>query len=141
MRRTYSQLYLNERRKIECWRHAGVTVDVIAEKLGRRRSTIFREIARNKLADTEMPELTVYFCVPANSKAKDRRSRYRKMVRHPKLRASIIESIKHGWWPEQIAGRLAYERSTEASWYNAELLHSGIGYVTPQKQRGSSTKT
>jgi IS30 family transposase len=49
--------------------------------------------------------------VAANSRAKERRSRYRKLVRHPKLRASIIERIKHGWSPEQIAGRLAYERS------------------------------
>lgn len=44
MKRTYSQLDLDERRKIERWRHAGVPVDVIAEKLGRHRSTIFREM-------------------------------------------------------------------------------------------------
>lgn len=37
---------------------------------------------------------------------------HRKLLRHPKLRASIIERIKHGWSPEQIAGRLAYERSS-----------------------------
>jgi IS30 family transposase len=34
------------------------------------------------------------------------------LVRHPELRASIIEPIKDGWSPEQIAGRLAYERSS-----------------------------
>ena len=111
MKRTYSQIDLDERRKIERWRQVGISVDVIAEKLGRHRSTIFREIARNKFEDREMPDLTGYFCVAANSRAKDRRSRYRKLVRHPKLRASIIERIKHGWSPEQIAGRLAYERS------------------------------
>jgi IS30 family transposase len=60
VKRTYSQIALDERRKIERWRHAGVTVDVIAEKLGRHRSTIFREIARNKFEDPEMPELTGY---------------------------------------------------------------------------------
>jgi IS30 family transposase len=110
MKRTYSQIDLDERRKIERWRQAGVTVDVIAEKLGRHRSTIFREIARNRFEDNEMPEVAGYFCVAANSKAKDRRSRHRKLVRHPHLRASIIDRIKHGWSPEQIAGRLAYER-------------------------------
>jgi transposase, IS30 family len=41
---------------------------------------------------------------------KERRSRHRKLVRHPKLRAAIIERIRHGWSPEQIAGRLAYDR-------------------------------
>lgn len=112
MKRTYSHINLDERRKIERWHHAGVAVDVIAEKLGRHRSTIFREIARNKFEDREMPDLTGYFCVAANSKAEDRRSRHRKLVRHPTLRASIIERIKHGWSPEQIAGRLAYERSS-----------------------------
>ena len=59
-----------------------------------------------------MPDLAGYFCVTAHRKAKDRRSRHRKLVRHPTLRASIIERIKHGWSPEQIAGRLAYERSS-----------------------------
>jgi IS30 family transposase len=112
VKRIYSQLDLDERRKIERWRQAGVAVDVIAEKLGRHRSTIFREIARNKFADAEMPELTGYFCVAANGKAKERRSRHRKLVRHPTLCASIIERIKHGWSPEQIAGRLAFERSS-----------------------------
>ena len=112
MERTYSQIDLDERRKIEHWRHAGATVDVIAEKLGRHRSTIFRELARNRFEDREMPELTGYFCVVANSRAKERRRRHRKLVRNPKLQASIIDRIKHGWSPEQIAGRLAYERSS-----------------------------
>ena len=55
MKRTYSQMDLDERRKLERWRQAGVSVDVIAEKLGRHRSTIFREIVRNKFEDREMP--------------------------------------------------------------------------------------
>lgn len=120
MKRTYSQIDLDERRKIERWRHAGVAVDAIAEKLGRHRSSIFCEIARNKFEDPEMPELTGYFCVAANGKAKERRSRHRKLVPNPKLRASIIERIKHGWSPEQIAGRLAYERS------NVRVCHETI---------------
>lgn len=43
-----------------------------------------------------MPDLTGYFCVAADNRAKERRSRYRKLARHPKLRASIIERIQHG---------------------------------------------
>jgi transposase, IS30 family len=72
----------------------------------------FREIARNKFEDREMPDLSGYFCAASNNRAKERRARCRKLVRHPKLRASIIERIKHGWSPEQIAGRLTYERSS-----------------------------
>ena len=44
MKRTYSQIDMDERRKIARWRMAGISVDVIAEKLGRHRSTIFREL-------------------------------------------------------------------------------------------------
>ncbi len=45
MKRTFSQMDFDDRRKLERWRQAGVSLDVIAEKLGRHRSTIFREIA------------------------------------------------------------------------------------------------
>ncbi len=39
MKRTYSQIDMDERRKIARWRTAGISVDVIAEKLHRHRST------------------------------------------------------------------------------------------------------
>ncbi|WP_371747324.1 helix-turn-helix domain-containing protein [Acuticoccus sp. I52.16.1] len=39
MPRAYSQLGLEERRRSESWRRGGVSVDVLAEKLGRHRST------------------------------------------------------------------------------------------------------
>ncbi len=47
MTRIYSHIDLDERCKIARWRMAGLSVDVIAEKLGRHRSTIFRELKRN----------------------------------------------------------------------------------------------
>lgn len=39
MKRTYSQIDMDERRKIARWRTAGISVEVIAEKFGRHRST------------------------------------------------------------------------------------------------------
>jgi IS30 family transposase len=69
MKRTYSQISLDERRKIAPWRQAGVAVDVIAEKLRRHRSSIFRELRRNAFEDREMPELIGYYCVTAHSGA------------------------------------------------------------------------
>ena len=44
MERTYSHIDLDERRKIARWRMAGLSVGIIAEKLGRHRLTIFHEI-------------------------------------------------------------------------------------------------
>lgn len=107
--RSYSQIGLEERRKIERWRAAGLSIDVIAEKLGRHRSTIFRELKRNTFTDSEMPDLTGYYSVAADSMAKQRRHSQRKLVRLPALRHAIIERIRHGWSPEQIAGRLKLE--------------------------------
>ena len=49
----YTQLSLEERRKIERWRHAKVPVNEMARVLKRHRSTIFRELRRNHFFDAE----------------------------------------------------------------------------------------
>jgi len=111
MKRPYKQLSLCERRKIEEWRGVKVSADVIAERLGRNRSTIFRELRRNHYQDAEMPKVVGYFGVVASMKALSRRQKDRKLMRHQALRDLIIERIKDGWTPEQIAGRLIYEKA------------------------------
>lgn len=98
-------------RKIEQWRAVKVSADVIAERLGRDRSTIFRELRRNHYQDAEMPKVVGYFGVVASMKALSRRQKDRKLIRYPALRELIIERIKDGWTPEQIAGRLRYENA------------------------------
>lgn len=110
MNRTYSQVDLTERRKIARWRGIGLSVDVIAEKLGRHRSTIFRELRRNAFSDKEWPELDGYHCVTAHDMARERRTKLRKLARFSHVRQSVIERIQHGWSPEQIAGRMRLER-------------------------------
>lgn len=107
--RHYKQLSLEERHKIEKWRAAKISVDVIAERLGRDRSTIFRELRRNHFTDAEMPNVVGYFGAVASMMALSRRQKDRKLLRHPELQALVIERIKDGWTPEQIAGRLIYK--------------------------------
>lgn len=68
-RRTYSHIDLDERRKIARWRMAGLSVEIIAQKLGRHRSTIFREIKRNMFADKVVQDLSGYYCVTAHDMA------------------------------------------------------------------------
>ena len=58
-----------------------------------------------------MPKVVGYFCVVASMKALSRRQKDRKLMRHPGVRELIIERIKDGWGPEQIAGRLIYEKA------------------------------
>ena len=63
MKRTYSPLDMDERRKIALGRTAGLSV----EKLGRHRSTIFRDIRRNTFTDAEFVDLNGYYCVTAHA--------------------------------------------------------------------------
>lgn len=109
MRRTYSHIDLDERRKIARWRTAGLGVELIAEKLGRHRSTIFREIKRNTFIDNEVPDLNGYYCVIAHDIACERRTKLRKLARFSDVRQSVIDRIIHGWSPQQIAGRMRLE--------------------------------
>ena len=110
MERSYSHIDLDERRKIARWRTAGLTVGVIAEQLGRHRSTIFREIKRNTFVDKVVPDLTDYYCVTAHAMSCERRAKLSKLVRFSHVRQSVIERIIHGWSPQQIAGRMRLER-------------------------------
>lgn len=109
MERTYSQIDMDERRKIARWKTAGISVTVIAEKLGRHRSTIFRELRRNAFEDSTMDDLNGYYCVTAHEMARDRRTKLRKLARFSELRQAVIDQIMHGWSPQQIAGRLQVE--------------------------------
>lgn len=102
MKRTYSQIGLDERRKIARWRMAGPSIEVIAEKLGRHRSTIFREIRRNMFVDKQIPDLSGYYCVTAHEMACGRRAKLRKLARFSHVRQSVIE--------RKIAGRMRLER-------------------------------
>jgi len=58
MQGTYSHVDLDERRKIARWRTANLSVDVIAERHGRHRSTILPQLKRNRFVDDEIIEPT-----------------------------------------------------------------------------------
>jgi len=73
----YKQLSIEERRKIERWRHAKVPVDEMARVLKRCRSTIFRELRRNFFVDECMPKYAGYYGGAAQLMTADRRARKR----------------------------------------------------------------
>lgn len=113
MKIRFSHLSVSERRKIERWRQAKVSPDEMARRLGRHRSTIFRELRRNRFIDTELPDLNGYWGLIAQGKADGRRSRRRKLLREAKLRERVEHCLSCGWTPEQIAGRMRYEGAPE----------------------------
>ena len=106
---THTELDLRERRRIEDLHNAGVAVRQIAADLNRHRSTIYREIKRNRFTDSERPHFSGYYGVTAQTYAKARRAHRHKLLRLDGLREAVIDRLKAGWSPEQIAGRPRYE--------------------------------
>jgi IS30 family transposase len=109
----HTELGLRERRTIEDMLNAKMSVDKIAVEIGRHRSTVFREIKRNRYIDKELPNLSGYYGVTAQRSAVDRRARRRKLVRFIELRDAVNKQLKVGWSPEQIAGRLQLDGQSE----------------------------
>jgi len=105
----HTELDLRERRVIEDMLNAKMPVSKIAVELGRHRSSVYREIKRNRFADDELPYLNGYYGMVAQKAARDRRARRRKLIRFPELRKAVIAQMMEGWSPEQIAGRLQFE--------------------------------
>ncbi len=109
MPRPYTHLSLRERRKLAQWRDAGIPMREIADRLHRDPTTLYREIKRNSHRDEELPSLNGYHAVAAQSRYEDRRAIHRKLIRHPDVRAAVVDRLKVGWSPEQIAGRMRFE--------------------------------
>lgn len=106
---SFTHLILDERRRLMRLRDAKLGVDAIARALGRHRSTIYREIRRNWWHDAEVPQAEGYWPVSAQMLADRRRRRRCKLLRHPALQVAVVERLKEGCSPEQIAGRLKLE--------------------------------
>lgn len=106
----YTQLTLADRRLLHRLVDQKVTINEMARRLGRHRSTIYREIRRNTFHDNELPEYTGYFGTIADELRRERRRRLRKLRRYPDLRAEVIRQLEARWSPEQIAGRLVSEK-------------------------------
>src|SRR3954470_3675391 len=100
-----THLSLAERREIARMHASKIPIRVICERLHRHRSTIDREIKRNRVHDEE-PLYRGYFHVAADMQARARRQRLGKLSRQPGLAVSVMDGLKAGWSPEQIAGRL-----------------------------------
>jgi len=89
---------------------AKVPVSAIAAELGRHRSTIHREIARDfshtGFRDRWGQDYRGYYAVAGHGMAQRRRTSQAKLLRYPGLRAHIVARLRDSWSPQQIAGRL-----------------------------------
>jgi IS30 family transposase len=100
-----SHLTIEEREVISQMRYGGRTARGMARRLGRHRSTIYREFARNR-------DSRGYSAVRAQRHADERR-RNRPLVRQldrPTIRREVCQGLLNYWSPEQIAGRMRRRR-------------------------------
>ena len=107
MGQRYSHLTLEERCRLRGLMEMGVGKSEIARRLGRHRSTIERELRRNRCADGYRPD-------SAARRAWARKLRGSKIAGSTRLRTYVEDRLAMGWSPEQIAGRMELERSEHA---------------------------
>lgn len=105
-------LSLHERVDIQSGLRAGRSQSWIAESLGRDRSVVCREIARNRSPDG------VYYAVRAHALAHQRRRRPKagKLASHPGWCRAIEGWMDDGWSPGLISRALASSRGGVETW-------------------------
>jgi IS30 family transposase len=101
----YHQVTYAERYTLALLRQRGLSAAEIARVLGRHRSTIGREVRRNRTRHDGG-----YRALLADSYARGRRSRSRRNRRFGAADLAVVRGLlEEQWSPEQIAGRLRYE--------------------------------
>lgn len=95
-----SHLTLEEREVIAQMQRAGKMQTQIADRLGRSKSTISRELRRNRSRNG-------YWAVAAQRRAERRRRErpWTARMRRPEVRRYVSERLRWRWSPDQIAGR------------------------------------
>lgn len=128
-----AHLTVEEREEIQAGLWAKESIRSIARRLGRPHSTVIKEINRNL-----PPERRVYTPRLADVRAHEkRRSRGRtERLKTPELREYVVDHLKQGWSPEQIANTAPEKVSHEAiyQYVYAQIHRKGYGYSKPGKE-------
>jgi IS30 family transposase len=108
MGKHYGQLGLEERCKIAELHQAGQSVRQIAAALDRSPSSVSRELKRNR------GKQVGYKPTYAQEQTAARRWKGSRLERNAELRALVLDRLRLGWSPEQIAGALKREKAATA---------------------------
>lgn len=105
----YTQLKEFERIRIYEGIKSGLSMNMIAQEIGRDKSTISREVARNS------DQIGYLYPRDAQKHTNDRKARHgSKISRNPALKAYILEKAKLDWAPNVIAGRWNMENPNQS---------------------------
>lgn len=108
----YSQFTSEDRDILQLLYDAGATIPSIAERLGKHRSSVYRELSRNQRPHG-------YISGRAHTACCKRRisSRSRPRLDNNELMDEVDRRIRLDHSPEQIAGRLKVEHPSDTRWY------------------------
>src|SRR5216110_2119226 len=98
--RCYSHLSDDEREQIGLAKAVGHSIGAIAKAIGRPKSTVSRELLRNRLPSGR------YSPLHAAGAYQLRRRRDALLEKDPTLRTFVRDRLAEGWAPEHIAGWL-----------------------------------
>lgn len=103
MPKLYKQLTQSEREDIANLLSEGYSLGNIAKALGRNKSTISRELARNSA-----PQHQRYTPCRAHARACDRKTtaNTHERLKNDFIRQYVKDGLERGWSPEQISGRI-----------------------------------
>ena len=114
----YGQFSLEERCKVAELHQAGPSLRQIAAALDRSASSVSRELKRNRGMQVG------YKPIYAQEQAAARRWKGSRLERNAELRDLVLDRLKRGWSPEQIAGWLA--RTKAATCISHESIYRFI---------------
>ena len=108
MSTSYTHFTTGEREKLLQFKAQGLKQIEIAQKLGRSRSSVSRELKRNSSEDGS------YSAFEAEEKYRQRRKRCvrKRWLDAWELKSYVTEKLREYWSPEQIEGRLKMEHSS-----------------------------
>lgn len=136
----YTHLSSSDRRRFYTFLEMKLSIAAIAKKLDKHRSTLYRELERNKEPEGYLPGV-------AQLKTDERaqKKRQNKIEKDGYLKDYVVRSLKKGWSPEQISGRMKYHKLTiyvcpETIYQfvyrsrNKELYHC-LAYKKPRRKK------
>ena len=95
------RLSCEERAWIEAMRAAGVSVEETARRLGRHRSTVYRELDRNSRHGRYGAQ-----AAQAAAQARAVRPKTPKLAADPGLAAAVAQRLSMGWSPHAVCADL-----------------------------------
>ena len=127
--RCYSHLSDDEREQIGLLKALGQSIGVIAKSIRRPKSTVLRELSRNKLPSGR------YSPLHAAGAYQLRRRREALIEKDSALRTFVLDRLAEGWTPEQISGWLkgGNERCLRA--VGCETIYAFIYRATQKAQQ------